>query len=86
MNFYLMVALGVVLSVYASVWHRGEPTGWWIGFGHALLALLAIAAWSAAGDFGFAVGMALVAVYAGAMATAEVRHRLRGPGAAASRA
>lgn len=78
MHLYLMVALGVTLSIYALVWRRGEPTGWWIGLGHAVLALLAISAWSVAGDTGFAVAMALVAIYGGAMATAEVVHRLRG--------
>jgi len=81
MNLYLTIVLGVALAAYASVWRRGDMAGWWIGFGHAVLALLAISAWSVARDTGFAVAMALVAIYAGAMAAAEVVRRLRHPAA-----
>ena len=81
MDLYLTIVLGVAIAAYASVWRRGEIAGWWIGFGHAVLALLAISAWSAARDTGFAVAMALAAVYAGAMAAAEMVRRLRRPAA-----
>lgn len=79
MDLYLVIAFGIAVLAYAMVWRSGDATGWFIGIGHAVLALLALSAWQAARDRGFATAMALLAIYGGAMAAAEIVARLRRP-------
>lgn len=74
---YTLLTAAVLVLVYYHLRTKGDVVGWWLGVGHGLLAIVAVAAWSAAQDTGFAVAMALVAIYAGAMSASEVVHRLR---------
>ena len=68
----------MTLALYLSVWTRGGLVGWSIGFAHGMLAILALAGLNAAHDAHFAIGMATIAVYGGAMATTEFVRRLGG--------
>lgn len=74
---FLLAVAGFAGLLYVWLRDRGDRVGWLLGIGHAALALLAIAASSAAVDTGFAVSMGILAVYAGAMSAAEVIRRIR---------
>lgn len=79
---FFLIAVAIVVLVYMAVRNRGDVVGWWIGLGHAVLAMLASAGWASASDTGFAVAMFLLAVYAGAMSASEIVTRLRASGTA----
>lgn len=74
---FSLLGLAIVAWVYFVLRNRGDAVGWWIGFAHAVLAVLAIGGWSSARDTGFAVAMAVLAIYAAAMAASEIVTRLR---------
>lgn len=74
---FLLAVGGLVAGLYAWLRDRGDMVGWLLGVAHAALGLIATAAWSAAIDPGFAVSMALLAVYGGAMSAAELIRRIR---------
>lgn len=76
---FILIALAVITGAYLAMGPRGEPVGWAIGLSHGALALLALAGFAAAGDIGFAVFTALLAVYAGAMCAAEAIQLMRRP-------
>ncbi|MBX3578351.1 MAG: hypothetical protein KF723_14185 [Rhizobiaceae bacterium] len=76
-GFFFLAAGGLVGILYFRMASRGDMVGWLLGLGHAGLALIAMAGWLAATDGGFAVSMALLAIYGGAMSAAEVVRRIR---------
>jgi len=77
-TFLILIAGGIAAAFLAVRAPRfGDLTGWLIGLGHGALAVVALAGLLKASDSGFATGMALLGIYAGAMTIGELVHRLR---------
>ncbi|MCK9553935.1 hypothetical protein [Aquamicrobium sp.] len=74
---YILLITAALLLIYLALRDRGTAVGWWLGIGHGVLAIVAVTGWSVAQDSGFAVAMALLAIYAGAMSASEIVVRLR---------
>lgn len=78
-SIFILLAAAPLTLLFVALRGRGDAVGWWLGFGHGMLALLALAGVAAAGDRGFALFAALATVYAGAMCAAEAAHLMRRP-------
>lgn len=76
-------AFATTLVVFLTLKRRGDTVGWWLGVTHGVLCLLALAGWTETTDADFAVSMALLAIYAGAMCINEVVAQLRATGTGA---
>lgn len=76
---FIILAIAPLALLFLALRGRGDAVGWWLGLGHGMLALLALAGVAMAGDRGFALFAALASVYAGAMCAAEVVHLMRRP-------
>lgn len=79
LQIFMIISIAVVTVAFAALRDRGDHVGWWIGFGHGLVSLVALAGLHAARDSNFAVSMAILAAYAGAMCITEGVRRFRTP-------
>lgn len=79
LQIFMIISIAVVTAAFVALRNRGDQVGWWIGFGHGLLALVGLGGLYAAHDSDFAVSMAILASYAGAMCIAEGVRRFRTP-------
>jgi hypothetical protein len=79
LQIFMTIGIAVVAAAFVALRNRGDQVGWWIGFGHGLLALVGLGGLSAAHDSNFAVSMAILTAYAGAMCITEGVRRFRAP-------